>query len=166
MFKKILVIIIVLLTINIWFANYIWNDETKQIYTQDKGNVINDNWLNDPIRNGTLSSSKHLEWIAKTDESSEENRQKWFMNYIAIWVNYILWFLGLIVIILIIKDGIIMITSAWNEEKRKEAFKNLKNYIIALILIWAWYLIVNLVFYIVNENTKSISYKQTLIHKV
>jgi len=165
MFKKILAIIIVLLTINIWFANYIWDDETKQIYTQDKNKVINDNWLDDPIRNGTLSSSEWLEWIAKTDTSSEENRQKWFMDYIAIYINYILWFLGLIVIILIIKDGITMITSAWDEEKKKEAFKNLKNYIITLILIWAWYLIVNLVFDIVNENTKSISYKQNLIHK-
>ena len=166
MLKKILVIIIALLTINMWFANYIWNDETKQIYTQDKDKVINDDWLDKPIRKGTLSSSEHLGWIAKIDVSSEENRQKWFMNYIAIVINYILWFLGLVVIILIIKDGIIMITSAWDEEKKKEAFKNLKNYIITLILIWAWYLIVNLVFHFVNKNTENISYKKNLIHKV
>jgi len=154
MFKKILVIIIVLWSINLWFANnYTWDDNTKQIYTQNKDNVINDNWLDDPIRNGTKSSAWWLEWVNNTDTSSQDNRQKWFIDYIAVWVNYILWFLGLIIIIFIIKDGIIMVSFAWNEEKKKEAFKNLKNYIIAIILIWTAYLIVNLVFNFMNKNT-------------
>ncbi len=166
-FKKVLVLIVGILSLNLWFANsYTWDDETKDIYTQDRENVVNDKWLDDPLRDGTNSSAWWLWWVAKIDSSSEDNRKEWLINYIAVWINYILWFLGLIVIILIIKDGIIMIWSAWNEEKKKEAFKNLKNYIIALILIWAWYLIVNLIFNFMNDSTENIWYNKNLIHNI
>lgn len=166
-FKKLLILIISILSLNIWFANpYTWDDDTKKIYTQDKENVVNDYWLDDPLRDGTTSSAWWIQWVAVIDISSEDNIKQWFMDYIAMWINYILWLLALIVIVLIIKDGIVMIWSAWNEEKKKEAFKNLKNYIIALILIWAWYLIVNLVFSFVNDSTKNIWYKHNLIHNV
>jgi len=161
MLKKIVLIIFWIFFINICFVytdtnTYQWDDEIYHIYTKD--NVINDSWLNDPIRQGTLSSVEKLEWIVGSWEKfeNEENRQKLFMDYVAVWINYILWLLAMIWIIFIIKDGIVIITSAWNEEKQKAAFKNIKNYIIAIIIIWTWYLIVNFVFFLVNESTKNL----------
>jgi len=50
-----------------------------------------------------------------------------------------------------------MITSAGDEWKKKEAFVNLRNYVLALIWIWASYLLINLIFYFVNINTWVIS---------
>jgi len=131
------------------FANNIWDDATTEIYTQNESNVIKTDDIDDPLRNGTTSAAWWIRWIAEwTDEHQED-----FILYISKWINYFLWFLWLLVIILIIRDGIIMIINAWDEWKKKEAFVNLKNYILALIWIWSSYLIINLIFYFVNVNT-------------
>ncbi len=150
--KKYLFMFIVLFTsfthISI-FASNTWDDDTTKIYTQNESNVIKSDDIDDPLRDGTTSVAWWVRWIAAwTDEHQWD-----FMLYISKWINYFLWFLWLLVIILIIKDGIVMITSAWDEWKKKEAFVNLKNYILALIWIWASYLIINLIFYFVNVNT-------------
>jgi len=126
-----------------------WNDDTTQIYTQNESNVIKSDDIDDPLRNGTTSAAWWIQWVAAWTDDYQWD----FMSYISKWINYFLWFLWLLVIILIIKDGIIMITSAWDEWKKKEAFVNLKNYILALIWIWASYLLINLIFYFVNVNT-------------
>ena len=132
------------------FASNTWNDDTTQIYTQDQSNVIkSDDIDKDPLRAWTISAAWWIKWIA-----TWTNDHQWdFLSYLSKWINYFLWFLWLLVIILIIKDGIVMITSAWDEWKKKEAFVNLRNYILALIWIWASYLLINLIFYFVNVNT-------------
>jgi len=63
----------------------------------------------------------------------------------------------MLAIIMIVKDGIVIIVSAWDENKKKEAFKNIRNYILAIIWIWSAYLFVNLIFYFININTWVIS---------
>lgn len=134
-----------------------WNtrdDPTESLYTHDQANVIDDSWMDDPLRAGTLDSAKWMKWIAKINNDSAESRQKWFVDYVSIWVNYILGLLGLIVIIFIIKDGLAIITAAWDDNKKKEALKNVRNYILAIIFIWVSYLIVNLVFNFMDVNTK------------
>ncbi len=136
------------------FANYTWDDSTDQIYTQNQSDVIKSNDINDPLRNWTTSAAWWIGWIAKWND---DNHQQNFIDYLSKWINYFLWFLWLVVIILIIKDGIVMITSAGDEWKKKEAFVNLKNYILALIWIWSSYLLINLIFYFVNVNTWVIS---------
>lgn len=167
MYKKVLLLAIALLSISIWLANNnIWEDETKTIYSQNENKIINTEWLDDPLSNGTTDSARWLQWIAKIDISSKENKQKWFVKYISIWVNYFLWILSFIVITLIIKDGYAIITAWWNENKKKEAFINIKNYILALVFIWTWYLVINMVFYIVNKSTKDISYNPNIIYKI
>jgi len=131
----------------------VWDDETTQIYTQNESNVIKSDDIDDPLRNWTTSAAWWIKWItAWTDEHQWD-----FMLYISKWINYFLWFLWLIVIILIIKDSIVMITSGGDEWKKKEAFVNLKNYILALIWIWTSYLLINLIFYFININTWVIS---------
>ncbi len=131
------------------FANNMWDSDTQTIYTQNQTNVIKSNDINNPLRNWTTSAVQWVQWIA----AWTNDHKKDFIDYLSLWINYFLWFLWLIVIILIIKDGIVMITSAWDEWKKKEAFVNLRNYILALVWIWASYLFINLIFYFVNLNT-------------
>ncbi len=145
---------ILILTTSFWW--YTRNDINKKIYTQKKENVINDEWLDDPINAWTKSVVEWTDWIEYEDMSTNDVKQENMINYISKWVNYFLWFLWLLVIILIIKDGIVIITAWWDDNKEKEAFKNVKNYIIAIILIWVSYLIINLIFRFVHENTKGI----------
>lgn len=171
MIKKILIIIISVISINICFAKINTNkrnEDINKIYTKDKNNVIEDSDLSDPIRNGTENASENIWWLAGKwqDFTNSENRQKSFINYIANPINYLLSFLWILVTILIIKDGFAIITAAWNENKKKEALINVKNYLIALILIWASYLIINFIFYLVNTSAKDISYNHNLIYKL
>ena len=137
-------------------AWYTWEDDYNKIYTQQEDQVIDTENLDNPLNAWTVSAVQEVDWIANADMSTSENKQENIIKYISKWVNYFLAFLGLIVIILIIKDGIIIITSAWDENKKKEAFTNLKNYAIAIVLIWVAFLIVNLIFYFVNVNTENL----------
>ena len=135
------------------YAWYTWDDKTKEIYTQDQDDVMTTNDLNDPLRNGTRSAVEHVEWIIDEDTSTAKNNQKNIMKYVTKWVNYFLTLLWLLATIFIIKDGIVIITARWDDNKQKEAFKNVKNYTIALIGIWVSYLIVILIFHFVIFNS-------------
>lgn len=153
--KKIILFFSVLLGLG-WYvlAGYTWDNDLNKIYTQEQDKVIDTNNLDDPLQAWTKTAVEGIEWIDKNvDTSDTENKKQSMIDYISKWINYFLAFLWMIVIILIIKDGIIVITSAGDENKKKEAFTNLKNYIIAIIMIWVAFLIVNLIFYFVNSNT-------------
>lgn len=151
--KLLLCLMIVVSWFSAIFASNVWDDETKSMYTREQGKVLDDSWIEDPLADWTLSSAKGLTWIAKISDLSDDWKRGWFMDYVAIWVNYILALLWMIVIIFIVKDWIVMITSAWDENKKNEAWKNVRNYIFAIIFIGVAYLIVNLIFKFVNINT-------------
>jgi len=135
------------------FSDYIWDDQLDNIYTKNESNVIKTDDIQDPIKWWTQSAVEWLNWIANANMDTNEEKQESFTIYIANWVNYFLWLLWMITIIFIIKDWIVLISQAHDENKKKEAFTNLKNYIIAIIMIWVAYLIVNLIFHFVNTNT-------------
>ena len=156
MIKKLLLIGFWVIFISPSFSKYTWEDDKNKIYTQTQEQVINTEWLDDPINAGTQSAVAWVNGITTPPTNTNDDKQENFINYVSRWVNYFLAFLGMIVIILLIKDGIIVITAAWDENKQKEAFTNLKNYIIAIILIWVAFLIVNLIFWFVNTNTENL----------
>ena len=153
--KLFLVLWSILLIWSVW-AWYTWENDYNKIYTQEQDKVIDTENLDDPLHAWTKSAIQEVDWIANADVSSSENKKESMIDYISKWINYFLAFLWMIVIILIIKDGFIIITSAWDENKKKEAFTNLKNYAIAIVMIWVAFLIVNLIFYFVNVNTGNV----------
>jgi len=130
-------------------GNYTWDDDTSRIYTQEESQVINTAWLEDPIEAWTYTALEGTDLI----QNDQQDAQKATLDYISKWVNYFLALLWLITIILIIKDWLVIITAWWDENKQKEAFKNVKNYILAIILIGITALIVNLIFWVVNYST-------------
>jgi len=152
--KKIFLLLTFGLLVWTSFAGYTWDDDYNKVYTQNEDKVIDTQGLDDPINAWTKSTVEEVEWIANANVSDEDNKQTSMINYVSNWINYFLWLLGLIVTIFIIKDGIIIITSAWDENKKKEAMTNLRNYILAIILIWVAYMIVNLIFYFINVNSQ------------
>ena len=153
--KKILLLLLssIVLSSNISFWWWWWDDETQDIYTKEQDSVIDTEDLDDPLRNGTQNAVENVWWIAKADIEDSQDAQKATKKYISNWINYFLGFLWLVVVVFIIKDGIILITSAWWDNWKKIALQNLKNYIIAIILIWVSYLIVSLAVYFVSVNS-------------
>jgi len=76
-----------------------------------------------------------------------------FIDFVQAAVNWILWFLALITIIILIWGGFQMITAAWDEGKYKKWFTIVKQAVVWIILIWASALIVNLIFNFMSSNT-------------
>jgi len=150
--KKLLLIILVFclmcwVSIGIW--GYTWPKDLDKIYTKEESQVVDTWWLDDPIKAWTKTA---IDWtdLIKNDQW---DAQKTTLSYISKWVNYFLALLWLISIILIIKDWFVIITAWWDENKQKEAFKNVKNYILAIILIGITALIVNFIFWVINKST-------------
>lgn len=151
--KKLLLLFTIWVFVWTAFAEYTWENDWDKIYTKEQSQVIDTNWLEDPLNAWTKSAVEWADGIVNADVSTEDSKQENMIAYISKWVNYFLSLLWMIVTILIIKDGIIIITATWDDNKQKEALKNVKNYIIAIIMIWVAYLIVNLIFRFVNTNT-------------
>jgi len=76
-----------------------------------------------------------------------------FIVFVQTAINWILWFLALITIIILIWGGFQMITAAWDDGKYKKWFTIIKQSVVWIILIWASALIVNLIFNFMNTNT-------------
>ena len=154
MIKIVLSILLIFFSIfSFSFSWYIWDDKTDDIYTQNQNDVLKSDDINDPLKNGTTSISEWLNWVVNADVSNSEQSQRSVLNYISKWINYFLSLLALLLIILIIFQWIKIITASGDDNKQKEAFTNVKNYIIALVLIWVSYLIISLIFHFVNYNT-------------
>jgi len=154
--KKFLIIITMFLCgLNIWisFANWTWWDNTNDIYTKDKNDVIKDNDLDDPLRNGTTSAVENVDWVINVDTSTNEQNQDNLIKYISKWLNYFLALLGLVVTIFIIKEWYTIVTAWSNESIQKESLQDIKNYIIALIWIGVSYMLINLIFHFININS-------------
>ena len=79
----------------------------------------------------------------------------WFISFVQTSVNRILWFLGLISIIVLIWWWFQMVTAAGDDGKYKKWFTIVKQAVIWLILIWASAMIINLVFNFMNTNTSA-----------
>jgi len=152
--KKILTIILVLVwLINISFSSWEWWDETQEIYPTNENSIIDTDWLDDPLRDGTRSAVNWVQWIIDENTETGDSNQNNVLKYVSKWINYFLWLLWLIVTIYIIKEWISIVV-AWNNENiQKESMKDIRNYIIALIWIWVSYLIINLVFHFINVTT-------------
>ena len=151
--KIILVLSLLFYSFNLAFAWYIWQDETDEIYTKNKDEVIDDSNLDDSLRAGTRSAVENVEWVIDANTDTSEQSQENVVRYLSKWVNYFLWLLWLLLTILIIIQWIKIVTASWDTNKQKEALINVKNYILVLIWIAVSYLIVSLIVHFVSINS-------------
>ena len=83
------------------------------------------------------------------------NTQDGFINVVKGFVNWSLWILALIALIILLYGGFLMVTSAGDEEKYKKWFTILRHAAIGLILIWVAWFILSLIFWVINLTTSS-----------
>lgn len=67
-------------------------------------------------------------------------------------VNFVLWLLSFIALIILLWWWFNMITASWNEEKYKKWFTILKQSWIWLVLIWFSWLIISFIFWLVISS--------------
>lgn len=90
-------------------------------------------------------------WVsgAESWELTTSGLLTWIKNV----VNFVLWVLSLIALIILLWWWFQMVTAAWNEEKYKKWFTILKQAWIWLALIWFSWLIVSFIFWLVIDSS-------------
>jgi hypothetical protein len=137
--KKILLYVFSLLTIWVWIywvANATWGDigsYTVNMYTQE----------------GTVSDSTI--WISTL--GTDQDRWWWLINVIKNAINWVLWMLSLIALILCLWWWFQIVTAAWDEWKQKKWMSVLKHAAIWLVIIWLSWFVVTIVFRLLRGVT-------------
>ena len=115
-------------------------------------------------------------WIVITPNQTlaESDREFWKMPFVkdikTIWtekkqndslihtiqtaINWVLWLLSMISLCLVIYAWFLMLTSWWDSKKYDKGLSIIKNAAIGLAIIAVSWLIVSLIFYVINGSTK------------
>lgn len=88
-------------------------------------------------------------WVSGTWTSQWEN----FIEVVKGIVNWILWILALITLIILLWGGFQMVTAAWDDGKYKKWFTILKQAAVWLIFIWVSWFVVSIIFAVITRVT-------------
>lgn len=91
-------------------------------------------------------------WTSNTQEGGDAR----IIDTIRNAINWILWMLSLIALVLCLRWGFQMLTAAWDESKVKTWTKVLKHAAIWLAIIWLSWLLVSFIFRIVGKTTQQV----------
>lgn len=92
-------------------------------------------------------------WWYKVPWVGTSSNDDTLLNVIKKAVNWVLWILSLIALILCLWWWFQMLTAAWDDNKVKTWTKILKNAAIWLAVIWLSWLLVSFIFRIINKFT-------------
>lgn len=147
--KKI-IIILFLITIFAFncFAIETFNENT--ILNVDKQNVLNDNWIDDPLRNWTQDITEYVNWVINEPVYNSNEAQTQTINLIKWIANYFLSILSLVVLGYFIYNWFVTVTANWDEGKFKKWLSWIKNATIAILWVWLSWFIVSLIVYVIK----------------
>lgn len=90
--------------------------------------------------------------VAAKDADYQSN---WLIQTIKNFVNWILWMLSFIALVILLRWWFQMVTASWDENKYKKWFTILKQAALWLGVIWLSWLFVTLIMYLINRNATS-----------
>jgi len=97
----------------------------------------------------TITATKDLA-IGGVDKDQEE----WLVdNVVKSIINWILWLLGMIALIVVLYGWFLMLTAAWNEDTYGKWWKVIKAWAIWLVIIWLAWFALSLIFWLIVEST-------------
>lgn len=120
-----------------WQWQVIQQDSPKNPYCSD-GNCDLEKWID--------LAKNQIKWVEKDKTAS---------TYVQDIVLYVLWFLFFITVLIIIWAWVIILTSAWNDDKVENAKKIIINCVIWIILIFLAYPITSFVVWLFDKGKTS-----------
>jgi len=142
----------------VWYAQMIVPDSENYILNENDQQVLNTQYINDPLRNGAYNiiDSSQSGWtgivsgiVGVGDQiSSHVVAQNQTMNVIRNILNYALWLVALIALVYLIYHGFLILTAAGDDAQYKKGLKWLNYAIIAIVGIGASRLIVSGIFWL------------------
>ena len=112
-----------------------------------------DSWTNSFWQPGWFS----WEWVHDlnvTDKGASYDSNN-LINTIKRFINWVLWMLSLIALVICLRGWFQMLTASGDEGKYKKWFTILKQAAIALAVIWLSWLFVTLILYLINNSAQS-----------
>ena len=135
-FKKVL--------FSLWAIGLVWAGSLGLV------NAENDFWKTNTTTFWTESSSPDLAVIwEKTDYSNSK-----LITTIKTFINRVLWMLSLIALVLCLRGWFQMLVAGWDETKYKKWFTILKQAWLWLAIIWLSWLIVSIIFRLINKSSE------------
>lgn len=139
--KKILLLIISIFSLfSIVLSFGWWTDfpyDNPWSSTSDTKQIAKDNIWNSGLLDKLLSTI------------GINNNIDWATGYISMAVNYFLWIVAFIALIVVIIWFMQMLTSSEHDESFQKAKKYVKNWSIAILVMWVSWFIVSFVFHII-----------------
>ena len=77
-------------------------------------------------------------------------QEEWIIDWIQTVVNWALWLMWLVALIMLLWWGFLMVTAAGEDDRYQKWFKILKQAWIGLLLIWVAWLIVSIIFRVIG----------------
>jgi hypothetical protein len=139
------------LLLSLWVAGVLWLGSFAVVNAQ-----------------GNTSTSPTFDWNATFEGSTRWEDSKWvntlwsgedqewnLINVIKRFINWVLWIMSLVVLVIVLVWGFQMVTASGNEEKYKKWFTILKHAGIWLVVIGLSWFIVTIIFWILRWSTTS-----------
>lgn len=141
------------LLLSLWVAWALWLGSLA---------IVNAQWVTSPTFDGDSSfagsTTSPDAWWVNTLWNGQD--QEWgLINVVKKFINWVLWILSLIVLVIVMVGWFQMVTASGNEEKYKKGFTILKHAGIWLVVIWLSWFIVTLVFWILRGSTWTASWQ-------
>ena len=133
MFKKLLLGLGVAGFLAAWSIAIVNAQATPTTFNQDGFTAWNAGWI----------------WVAWWEAATGGR----LIDTIKSFINWMLWLLSLIALVVVLYGGFKMVTAAGDEAKYKEGFKVLKQAGVWLAVIWLAWFVVSIIFWIIGWTT-------------
>lgn len=156
-------IIFFLWIFNLSTVNAIDYFKRTEIMTERQSDAIIDVWV-DPLKWWTNKISEQID-IAKADTSTTQASRNSTLTFIRRIADYLLSLLWFVALLFILYHWFLSVTAGWNEEKFKKGMQWIVYSFIALVWIWFSWLLISLIYVIINQWDPATHTKSMELHK-
>lgn len=134
---------------SLWAIGLVWAGSLWLVNAQNSQQVEFWSTAGTPFWQNEAKPSLNVIWDKETASQST------LISTIKTFVNWILWMLSLIALVLCLWGWFQMLTAGWDETKYKKWFTILKQAGLWLAIIWLSWLIVSLIFRLINNSAQT-----------
>lgn len=145
------------LLLSLWVAWILWLGSFALVSAQGAGGAGGGG-----VDNSSFTEALNAWFEGSTSVDSDVNvightNDQWgrLIDVIKTFINWILWILSMIVLVIVLYGGFQMVTASGNEEKYKKGFTILKHAGIWLVVIWLAWFVVTIVFWLLRNTTSN-----------
>ena len=131
---------------SIWLVNA-QSGSTTYTFWSDSTSFWQGDWVSNPSSGTKLDVAAKGNWY----------QTNWLIPTIKTFINWVLWMLSLIALVICLRGWFQMLTASGDEGKYKKWFTILKQAAIALAVIWLSWLFVTLILYLINHSAQNTS---------